>query len=243
MGDKYGAFQRYVRCPENVTCEIPDSMSFEQGVVLPLAVNTAGLGLFGNNFLALPRPSLQPPVDETATVLIYGGSSSVGGTAIQLAKASGLTVMATAGKTNLDYCRTLGADIVFDYKDPEWITQAASALEKKDLVGVFDSIATKPTVGSLQQLLAHLDSKATIVTTLPPPEGTTTSMVFGANMTFDDGLSRAIWHDFLPAALAKGTFVPKPDPLVVGKGLGEIQIGLDTQRKGVSARKVVVSSI
>ena len=60
-------------------------------------------------------------------------------------------------------------------------------------------------------------------------------------MTLDEDLARAIWSDSLPQALADGSFVPKPDPLIAGEGLESIQRGMDMQRKGVSARKVVVT--
>jgi hypothetical protein len=57
----------------------------------------------------------------------------------------------------------------------------------------------------------------------------------------DNGIGRAIYRDFLPVALQRGTFVAAPDPLVVGKGLEYVQEGLDLMRKGVSAKKIVVS--
>lgn len=243
LGDKYAAFQRYVLCPENITYKIPESMSFEEAVVLPLAVNTAGLALFSDKFLDLPRPTINAQENNKATVIIYGGSSSVGSTAIQLAKASGLNVLTTASKANFDYCRALGANAVFDYKDSEWVSYAASELEGKELLGIFDPIATAPTVESLHKVLELAKSKAMMATSLPAPEGFTTSMVFGANMTFDDELSRAIWIDCLPSALANGSFAPKPNPLVAGRGLESIQSALDLQRKGVSASKVVVSNV
>ena len=65
--------------------------------------------------------------------------------------------------------------------------------------------------------------------------------MFGANLTFDEALAKAIWADFLGQALEMGSLVPKPDPLVAGHGLGEIQKGMDLQKKGISARKVVVT--
>ncbi|KAJ9143341.1 Zinc-binding alcohol dehydrogenase domain-containing protein cipB [Pleurostoma richardsiae] len=50
-----------------------------------------------------------------------------------------------------------------------------------------------------------------------------------------------LYLDFLPQALEERQFVPAPPPVVVGKGLEKIQEALDIQRKGVSAKKVVVS--
>lgn len=57
----------------------------------------------------------------------------------------------------------------------------------------------------------------------------------------DNVVSRLVFHDFLSRALEPGQFVPAPEPLIVGKGLDKIQEALDTQMKGVSAQKVVVS--
>jgi hypothetical protein len=50
-----------------------------------------------------------------------------------------------------------------------------------------------------------------------------------------------ICKEFLPKALAAGEYVAAPDPIVVGKGLEFIQPALEMQKKGVSAKKVVVS--
>ena len=51
----------------------------------------------------------------------------------------------------------------------------------------------------------------------------------------------AIWTYFVPQALASGQLKAKPDPIIVGKGLGDIQEALLKQKAGVSAKKVVVS--
>ncbi|GAQ05066.1 zinc-binding alcohol dehydrogenase domain-containing protein cipB [Aspergillus lentulus] len=50
-----------------------------------------------------------------------------------------------------------------------------------------------------------------------------------------------IYTEFLPQALEQRQFVPAPPPHVVGKGLNKIQDALDLQRKGVSAKKLVVT--
>lgn len=60
----------------------------------------------------------------------------------------------------------------------------------------------------------------------------------------DDGkVAKGVYLDFVPKGLKNGALKAKPDPLVVGKGLGKVQEGLDVQRKGVSAKKVVISDI
>ena len=66
------------------------------------------------------------------------------------------------------------------------------------------------------------------------------SYISGQSLAFNK-LGHAIYEDWLPKALAEGTFVPAPSPYVVGNGLEYIQPALDFQKKGVSAMKVVVS--
>ncbi len=65
----------------------------------------------------------------------------------------------------------------------------------------------------------------------------------GSSAIFENDVGPYIWRKFLPKALDKGTIVPKPDPLIVGEELRSVQAGLDKQKKGVSARKVVISNI
>ena len=54
-------------------------------------------------------------------------------------------------------------------------------------------------------------------------------------------VGKAIYEDFLPAALAQGKYIATPEPQVVGKGLGYVQEAPEISKKSVSAKKVVVS--
>ena len=53
-------------------------------------------------------------------------------------------------------------------------------------------------------------------------------------------VGKAVWGEYIPAALASGQFQAKPDPILIKGGLSPVQEGLDTLKKGVSAGKVVV---
>lgn len=59
--------------------------------------------------------------------------------------------------------------------------------------------------------------------------------------TIHNGIGKAIWQDYLGEALANGTLAAEPEPLVVGKGLDKIQEGIEVLKKGVSARKIIVT--
>ena len=78
--DTNSAYQLYTTCLEILVSEVPDSLSLANAAVLPLSISSAASGLF--KVLELPFPSLEPePTGKT--VLIWGGSSSCGASAIQ----------------------------------------------------------------------------------------------------------------------------------------------------------------
>jgi hypothetical protein len=58
---------------------------------------------------------------------------------------------------------------------------------------------------------------------------------------FHNDVGSVIYNQFLPAALARGGYRLVPKPVIVGKGLEQVQAALDAQMKGVSTKKVVVS--
>ena len=73
-------FQLYTICREILVSAVPDSLALSNAAVLPLSISTAATGLFKH--LKLTLPSIDPePAGKT--ILIWGGSSSVGSTAIQ----------------------------------------------------------------------------------------------------------------------------------------------------------------
>lgn len=62
-------------------------------------------------------------LEPGGVLLVHGGSSGIGTTAIQVGKALGATVMTTAGTAaKLDRCRELGADVAINYHDDDFVT-------------------------------------------------------------------------------------------------------------------------
>ncbi|KAK5113421.1 hypothetical protein LTR85_010849 [Meristemomyces frigidus] len=70
--------------------------------------------------------------------------------------------------------------------------------------------------------------------------GIRTKFIFGETL-IETEVGKLIYEDFLLAALEDGSFVAAPEPLVVGHGLEDVQKAFDMQKKGVSAKKVVVT--
>jgi len=237
-----GGFQLYTACNALVVAKIPSNISFAAGSVLPLALSTAAACLFKKETLALPLPSSNPP-STNKSVLVWGGSSSVGAVAIQLAVGAGVKVVSVASKHNLENLKGLGATAAFDYNDPKVADDIIAALEGTEFAGVCDAIGTPEAAAAWAPVYEKLGGRYGLV--LPEndslPKGMQGASVFAVSVAFDDKfIGDAVWGQWVPEALEKGTLKAVPEPLVVGKGLDAVQKGFEEQRKGVSFRKVVI---
>lgn len=106
-----GGYLLYSSAQAATTTLIPDSISYADASVIPLAFDTAAVGLYkpaSDGFLGLPHPSLNPS-SCGKTIFVWGGSSSVGALTIQLAVASGVKVVASSSEHNFDFCKKCGA--------------------------------------------------------------------------------------------------------------------------------------
>jgi NADPH2:quinone reductase len=75
------------------------------------------------------------------TLLVHGGSSGIGTTAIQLAKAFGARVITTAGtKEKCDACRKLGADVAVDYKTQDFVAVTKDATQGRGADVILDMV-------------------------------------------------------------------------------------------------------
>ncbi|HEU6441669.1 MAG TPA: NAD(P)H-quinone oxidoreductase [Microvirga sp.] len=75
------------------------------------------------------------------TLLVHGGSSGIGSTAIQLAKQAGATVYATAGSPEkCDFCRSLGADVAIDYRSQDFVEEVRRLTEKRGVDVILDMV-------------------------------------------------------------------------------------------------------
>jgi NADPH:quinone reductase-like Zn-dependent oxidoreductase len=258
-----GAFQNYTVIRADLASPIPSNMPYEKAAVLPLGISTAAAGLFEKSALNLELPTEPARPFNGKSVIIWGGSTSVGCNAIQLAVA----VFSTASPKNHEYLKTLGASQVFDYRSPTVAEDMIHALKGKSIVGAL-SIGN----GAAEKCMQILDKSTCInkfvaMATFPVPEKEPQSFVMLRTVIFfvswliaykfkgmikgikstlitidvNSGVSEHIFVDFLPKALQKGSYVAAPEPEVIGQGLESIQEAFNLQKKGVSAKKLVVS--
>jgi len=106
----YGPFAEYCLGDGFAVQKIPDSFSYEQGSTLGVGSYTAFLGLFWRDNLELSFEN-----GNNETVLVWGGSSSIGIAAIQFLAALGYNVLTTCSPKNVDYVTKLGAHHAFDH--------------------------------------------------------------------------------------------------------------------------------
>jgi NADPH:quinone reductase-like Zn-dependent oxidoreductase len=103
--DRIGAFAEYALVREAAAAAKPENLGWAEAASLPLVGLTAWQALVD---LAGVQPAQK--------VLIHAGAGGVGTVAIQLAKHLGATVTTTASARNHDLVRSLGADVIVDYK-------------------------------------------------------------------------------------------------------------------------------
>lgn len=158
------AFQLYSTCREILVSAVPDSLPLANAVVLPISITTASSALFVQ--LKAPLPSLNArPTGKK--ILLWGGSSSVGISAIQLARAAGLEVVTTAGSANHDLVNWLGASYIFDHKDPDIVDKISSLLRPGDLA--VDCISGDDTQAKCGEILSRIGGGKLPI--MLPPKG------------------------------------------------------------------------
>ncbi|KAF7510465.1 hypothetical protein GJ744_006311 [Endocarpon pusillum] len=103
--------------------ELPEGMTFNEASLLRMAVVIAWSGWYT---IGLPRDTSYTATDKQG-MLVWGGASSIGSAAIQVAKMMGSKVYTTASEKHHEYLNELGASKMFDYREGEKTAKLASA--------------------------------------------------------------------------------------------------------------------
>jgi putative PIG3 family NAD(P)H quinone oxidoreductase len=128
-----GGYAEQVAVPAPQLLPVPDGVSLVDAAALPEVVST----VWSNVFMTA---NLQPG----QTILIHGGSSGIGTMAIQLARAVGARVAVTAGAAyKLDACRALGAEILINYREQDFVEVLADATQGRGADVILDNIGAK----------------------------------------------------------------------------------------------------
>jgi len=125
-----GGYAEYCAADTESTLKIPADLGLEEAAAIPETYFTVWSNLFD-------RADLK----EGETLLVHGGSSGIGTTAIQLAKAFGARVITTVGSEGkAEYCRNLGADLVINYKIQDFFEETEGFVGKIGINVVLDMV-------------------------------------------------------------------------------------------------------
>jgi NADPH:quinone reductase len=125
-----GGYAQYVNVPAVQCLPIPGQLSLEEAAALPETFFTVWMNVF-------ERARLR----RGETLLVHGGSSGIGTTAIMLAKACEARVIVTAGSAaKCAACRELGADVAINYRETDFVEATLRATEGKGANVILDMV-------------------------------------------------------------------------------------------------------
>ncbi len=125
-----GGFAEYALAATPRTFRIPDGMNFAEGAAMPIVYQTSYLAL-------TKRGALQ----AGEWLLVHSGAGGVGMAAIQIGKAMGAKIIATAGSDEkLQFCLEQGADQALSYRDESWVEQVKQITGGRGADVIYDPV-------------------------------------------------------------------------------------------------------
>ena len=125
-----GGYAQFCPVHESHALPLPPSRSLIEAAAIPETIFTVWHNVFERGALKAGE-----------TLLVHGGSSGIGTIAIQLAKARGARVIATAGSAEkCQACRDLGADVAINYKDEDFVAATKAATKGRGADVILDMV-------------------------------------------------------------------------------------------------------
>jgi NADPH2:quinone reductase len=125
-----GGYAQYCAVHESNALPVPKGLSLIEAAAIPETYFTVWHNVFQRGGLKAGE-----------TMLVHGGSSGIGTTAIQLAKAFGARVITTAGSAEkCEACRKLGADVAVNYKIEDFVAATKAATDGKGADLIIDMV-------------------------------------------------------------------------------------------------------
>ncbi len=123
-------FSEYCAARISSVFAIPEGMSFEEAAAVPIVYHTS--------YFALRHRAM---LQAGEWLLVHAGASGVGMSAIQIGKALGARVIATAGgEAKCAFAQAQGADHVLDYSEPAWVDQVKMITEAHGADVIYDPV-------------------------------------------------------------------------------------------------------
>ena len=135
-----GGFAEEVVAPAATTYRIPAAMTFEAGAALSTVYPTSYAALIW-----------RAPLRRGETLLVHAAAGGVGLAAVQIGKALGARVIATAGSPEkLEIARDAGADVLIDYQKSDFVSRVMEETEGRGADVIYDSVGGEITDRSLK---------------------------------------------------------------------------------------------
>lgn len=126
-----GGYAEYCRVNESHCLPVPAQLSMIEAAAVPETCFTVWYNVF-----------MRAGLGAGESILVHGGSSGIGTTAIQLAKAIGASVITTAGTDDkCSFCKNLGAEHAINYKTSDWEQRIGELTQGKGVNVVLDMVA------------------------------------------------------------------------------------------------------
>ncbi|EHA18700.1 hypothetical protein CBS115989_5825 [Aspergillus niger] len=244
---RFGALQRYALALEQNTLRLEPETTFADaaGLIANLATVVSALTIY----MGLSKPPVTgttPPIGKK--ILVYGGSSAVGGLAVQYAINAGYDVVTTSSAANRSMVEKRNPTHIIDHSrsDEDVIREIR---ENGPYEGIFEAIGSTTTTQRMVALLRETGGR--FFSTSPSPgDETIPAGIVKVWAGYSETLVSEAAHQqlrtwymeaYLPAALKKGTMWPSPALWLEG-GLGSAQKALDLLYEGhISGRKVFIN--
>ena len=125
-----GGYAEYCLAPASTCLPVPKKISLEHAAGIPETFFTVWTNVFARGQLK-----------SSETLLVHGGSSGIGTTAIQLGKAFGATVYTTAGtQEKCEFCKNLGADVAINYNEKDFEGEIKTLTENRGVDVILDMV-------------------------------------------------------------------------------------------------------
>jgi NADPH:quinone reductase len=126
----WGGYASVATAPASAVVRMPDTMSYEHGAAFGIVYQTSYFGL-------VYRANLQ----RGEVLLVHAAAGGVGLAAVQIGRALGARVLATAGsERKLTVAKEQGADEAYDYSTPEWVDHVKSATGGRGADVIYDPV-------------------------------------------------------------------------------------------------------
>ncbi|KAF1934403.1 GroES-like protein [Didymella exigua CBS 183.55] len=254
--DDVSTFQEYIKIPAEIVAKTPKNISDEEAAGIVLATMAAATAYYDTTGQGLKAPWVEggSTAGKGKTIVILGGSSSVGQYAIQLARLSGFErIITNASAVHHDHLQSLGAHVVLD-RNASGLKDFHKALEGSTLEFVFDTIASKETQTLGVEILQATSTKGSRVVIVGPVNDEAKNLgeskephvavqqIMGIALkpklrSIIKGLTDSLGGQ--DGWVSNGEFKPNRVEVITG-GLEKLQEGMEKNKHGVSGVKIVI---